>query len=785
MVLSSQAASLNQLRYLKQLLRDRGELLDHNCLLPLLFSFTGWRLKGTRFGATAEQVFAHLGKELSTAAERRFEGIEWGQCDESVLGHIYQLAGDSDRIESQQRVQQPNKNTILADMIAFTQLYTPDWVARILLETAVPPDSRPFARILDPSCGAGNFLLPAVDLIYSARLKLEKPSQAMTAALTQVSGCDIDSLGLFVCALSLTLKASEHLPLADIPKLRLQNVLECDQSPLGSLRRDIAGDSLLNDRYDAVVGNPPYLGRKLLDRRLKEKLKKAYPKSHQDLCTAFIERGLELLNPSGKLAYITQASLLYLPTFGGLRQLILDRHRIDTVIEAGPHVFPMQSGEKVNSVLLVIQEGQSNPSPSRFLNVTAHSEKQAAIALAFDGDSFITKEQDSFRSFRRNAFNYDCPTAFQIIKDCHQKLSEQADIRQGLATTDNARFVKWWWQVPARDIGSRWFPYAKGGGGERWFKPIDTVVNWEDDGSEIKRTVSETYPYLNGKTEWVVKNEQYYFREGLTFSFVNSKGLAVRWLPDGCIFDVGGSALFVQEQELHALLAYLNSSFIASCAKSLNPTINFQVGDLKELPFLNCQKSESVALATYARECIDIKTWLSAFLETARNANAPVKFSEQRPESVIAQATAKIERLTAAEQSIDDLVLNSLTRTAQLDAETARDLRRVCGLAARDRKLVNNPIETAEQFAYRWLNALLLSKSSIELPLSNDESVRTALNLTDHQIHWMKQATGEPVKDYLAGRFMTQHLKAHHGYPRLAVESQESLLRLTQVASDT
>ena len=155
------------------------------------------------------------------------------------------------------------------------------------------------------------------------------------------------------------------------------------------------------------------------------------------------------------------------------------------------------------------------------------------------------------------------------------------------------------------ELNEKWYHHAKGAGSNKWFSPVIHVVDWQNNGENIKRSVMEKYPYLNGKANWVVKNEDYYFKSGLSFSFVSTNGLAVRTLPKNCIFDVGASSIFPNREDQYFLLGYLNSGIVNAFISSINPTVNFQVGDLKRIPvvsFSNHQKEKLGELAQYCHQ---------------------------------------------------------------------------------------------------------------------------------------------------------------------------------------
>lgn len=689
----SRSSLKSDLLALKKLIKDRSESLD-----SLIFACVEQQLNNG--GMSAEQLFKAAGRQVPS---ERCDVLFPKWCDAGSLGYLYQLRQLARRRELQGRVQQPNKQTCVDDLIAFTQLYTPNWVVKFLVESALEGTDRQSSTLIDPACGSGHFLLQAAEML----------------PIENIFGYDIDETGLFIARLSLALQSGKMA--------NNLNLMPVAPEQLGSLAREA-----ISCKFDAVVGNPPYIGRKLMDRELKEKLKQEYPTSHSDLCAAFLARGLELLKPGGKLAFITQSSLLVLPTYEDMRRSILREHTLCTVVELGPHVFPLVSGEKVNSVLLVIQQGKRDGARCNYLDLRDAEDKEQALQ---DG-AWRQVDQRIFERYRACAFNFSCPPAYNVVRECSSTLGEEdVDVRQGLATTDNARFVRYWWQVPADEIGTRWFPYAKGSGSERWFAPIDTVVDWGADGAAIKQAVTESYPYLKGKTKWVVKNENYYFREGLTFSFVSSKNFAVRWLPPGCIFDVGGSSVFAPEHWF--LLAYLNSSFVAECARNLNPTINFQVGDVKELPFL--EAIDKAALARLARECVSLKqaycglTWETAWRE------APSEFFEIAPHQLRERIDNIVGQLREREEEVDRLVLAAAREiNKSIDAPVNRQELRV---------------PNDEGLAYLYTTAFLAQQKPFDPEIQN----------------WIETVAGAPLNKYIGGAFAARHLRAFRGTPKLKI----------------
>jgi len=638
----------------------------------------------------------------------------------TTLGYAYQYFWKPLRRETQTRIQSANKELSSRQLIAFTQLYTPRWIVQFLLQNTILPQIAeenlpaglvsdmllPFDAenvtgkltgaklseftLIDPSCGSGHFLVHAFEILADLHQRDGRSEQqSAELALSQIHGLDIDRPALAVCGLAML--ASYIQRCTALPKEQWNGLAAVDSDVLGSLNRNLPDCHKLMQKYSVVVTNPPYIGRKLMSRELKAGLKQQFNGCHHDLCAPFMVRGLELLKEGGRLGFITQASLLSLPSFTPVRELLSSRCKLACAVELGSGVFPLQGGDKVSSVLIVAEAPHSIPesrptaeAPSIFIDLSNSTNKwRELLAIAREMaanprsaalKNVFRRNLSVFRQSPRLSFQYKCPEFLFDLFSRLPALSSIADVRQGLATTDNTKFLRYWWEVEPTEIGTTWFPYIKGAGTERWTSPILHVVNFADNGREIKKSVSEKYPYLKGKTAWVVKNEQYYFRPGLCFSFVSTEQFAVRLLPSGCIFDVAASAIFVPDEQKLFLLAYLNSRLMRAICKLFNPTINVQVGDVKRLPMLTFSEQARQELSALAQECCALKEKIDSILVPGlASAKAPFStpmLSHQQTakhsHELIAHHQSCLQRLKELERSIDQIVLTQPLELCEL-----------------------------------------------------------------------------------------------------------------------
>jgi hypothetical protein len=530
--------------------------------------------------------------------------------DIANLAFIHQIFCSTDRKEKVlPTLQKANKKISKDDLIAFTQLYTPKWVVDFLIVNVLHSfceidkissryrhflmphirQEKSFAAVnldtitlIDPACGAGQFLFSAFDFFLDLyqRRGFDSTEAATSILSKNIFAADIDDKALWVAGLGLLSKymivskahsqpdVMTHLSWITVADAQFQ-IKESDF--LGSIDNRLFDEHFLKRKYSAVVTNPPYVGRRCLSREIRNTLKIQYPNSSSDLSAAFLERCLAMLSCHGKLGMITQSSVMAIPSYANLRNYLLKNYQIQSAINCGPGVFPLSSGEKIDSILLVINNGRPDPQLEdnriSFIDISDKKDKHLSLKNILRNENLDKDEIDLGADIVRlspKEFSCGLPNNVisQLLPDLADKtklmtkLGEIADIRQGLATTDNNRFVRYVFDVDNKLIGDTWMPYVKGAGGERYFSDNLFVVKWKYNGKEIKEAVTAAYPYLNGKTAWVVKNEEFYFKPGLCFSFINKAGLAVRRLPAGSIFDVASSAIFCSKDLCDKRLLY-------------------------------------------------------------------------------------------------------------------------------------------------------------------------------------------------------------------------------------
>ena len=353
---------------------------------------------------------------------------------------------------------------------------------------------------------------------------------------------------------------------------------------------------LIAQRYDSVVANPPYMGSKGMNVDLKNYAKKEFPNSKADLFAIFMERAFSLLTKSGFNAQINMQSWMFLSSYEELRKCLLDSNTIITMAHLGPRAFGQISGEVVQTTAWIfknLQAAHYKPTFFRLVNGN-ESEKQEKLLNKFS--RFEELKQSDFSQMEGSPISYWLEES--VIDLCKKavKVGDLAKVRKGLVTLDDARFIRHWHEVSFKNIKYKfkshdnieavketWFPINKGGGSRRWYGFTGNIINWKDNGKELKNFIVEKYN--GGSYTKEIRSENFYFKPSITWASISTNSCSFRYCKDGFIFSSGGSCLFPSSEiPIDKLLGVLNSNFIDNLLKSLTPTMNFVAGDIARMP---------------------------------------------------------------------------------------------------------------------------------------------------------------------------------------------------------
>jgi type II restriction/modification system DNA methylase subunit YeeA len=396
---------------------------------------------------------------------------------------------------------------------------------------------------------------------------------------------------------------AEKLPaLRQLSELKGQDMLVA--GALKMLEPLMCQAELLAAQYDAVVANPPYIGSKFHVPLLKGFLKDHYKGYETDAFSTFIDRGLAFSKQNGRLGFMSPFVWMFISSHERLRTRLINNEAITSLVQLEYSGF---EGATVPICTFTLQKGHIDKRVGCFIRLSDFrgSGNQGPKTLMAIEDRncgwFFEASQDQFRKIPGS------PVAYWVSERVREQFTkntpfeEFAKPRIGMRTGDNDRFLRRWFEIDygksnfkaldAKDAvqsGKKWFPYQKGGSFRKWSGNLEYVINWLNDGFEIKSETLRNYPQLSwDNLGWKISNESLYFNESLTWTATSSSYFAARHARPGCLFDVKGSFAVPPQARIRSCLAFLCSPVVQYLVKCLNPTIETQPRDLAVLPYYN------------------------------------------------------------------------------------------------------------------------------------------------------------------------------------------------------
>ena len=578
-----------------------------------------------------------------------------------IIGWMYQFYNTEPKAKVYSR---PNNEQInKEDIPAVTQLFTPDWIVRYMVENSLgrlwleshpnaklksnwkyyldeaeqspevterlralrsqsPVNSPEEIRLIDPCMGSGHILVYAFDVLMqiyesegyntrdASRLILEK----------NLHGLDIDRRAYQLSYFSLMMKArqynrrifaediqpqvyypagwsdgEEYGSLAKVDTLPPKPELSKKQIEIyDNYERDIRVwnfKRLLAKKYDVVVTNPPYLGISGTSAKLSEFVKNNYPESKGDLFAVFIEKCGEMLKITGYQAMITMHAWMFLSSYEKLRSKLICRDIVN-MAHLGARAFEEIGGEVVQTTAFVLSKRNTENYMATYVRLVDYNSQQSKQ------DAYLV-ESDRHAAKKENFAKIPgCPVAYWVSEDLllafeNERLGEICDTRKGLATSDNNRFLRMWFEVGNSNFsfsclsnndsatnGIKWYPLNKGGEFRRWYGNNEYIINWYNNGFEIRN-----FRDLSGKLMSRPQNLEYNFKKAITWTKITSALFSARVSMGGALFDDAAAICYTSNNDLlHFVIGFLNSKCCQAAVRVLNPTMNVQIGDVGNLP---------------------------------------------------------------------------------------------------------------------------------------------------------------------------------------------------------
>ena len=350
------------------------------------------------------------------------------------------------------------------------------------------------------------------------------------------------------------------------------------------LKNQLMVHKLLSQKYDVVITNPPYLGSKHMNDKLKKYLEKNYPNSKSDLFAVFIERCNNLVKINGYNCTVTMQSHMFLSSFENLRKDILSNKTIFNLMHMENMVMGIAFGTAVNIIKnCKINKFKGTYNHINFEDIINEKPKEFPIKE----NRFAQTNSENFSKIPGSPIAYWASEKIFDIFENNKSLGEIANVKKGLSTSNNDRFLRFWYEVEKNKIkfgaknseeflnsNCKWTPCNKGGAFRRWFGNDEFIVNWEDDGLELKNFEKS-----------VIRNTDYYFKQSISWGDISSSKSSFRYKKYGNIFETGGPSIFLENlNKLNYILCLNNTIIINEILKIIAPTLHFNVGDIAKIP---------------------------------------------------------------------------------------------------------------------------------------------------------------------------------------------------------
>ncbi|HHX4111974.1 TPA: BREX-1 system adenine-specific DNA-methyltransferase PglX [Proteus mirabilis] len=442
---------------------------------------------------------------------------------------------------------------------------------------------------------------------------------------------------------------------------------------------------ILSTRYDVVIANPPYMGSKYQTAEVKNFLKDNFKGYEKDLFSAYIVRNLQLAKEHGQLGFMTPFVWMFISSYEQLRSTLIDDEIISTLIQLEYSGF---DGATVPICTFTLTKGHipeyigSYIRLSDFKGAANQAPKTLEAIKNPECGWFYKAKSDDFKKIPGSPIAYWVSEPMRDAFVEGMLLGDLAPVAVGLQTGSNENFVRLWHEVAVNKFGlntknredalessKKWFPYNKGGEFRKWYGNKEYIVNWENDGEEMRN--------FSGS---VIRNPSYYFKEGITWSFVSSSYFGVRYSEPGAIFDVGGSSSFPKVDDIFWLAGFLCSNAAFEFMKIMNPTLNFQVGNVASLPIIE-EKIKTIKdeLSSTSRELIDIHKNDWDMFETSYNFKGnPLVMKKTKDiksalQFLLSEGKETIKNTISLEERNNQLIIDAYNLSSEVSSEISEE----------------------------------------------------------------------------------------------------------------
>ena len=378
-----------------------------------------------------------------------------------------------------------------------------------------------------------------------------------------------------------------------------------------NLKRLAAQAKIMARKYDVVVTNPPYLGNSRFSAKLDTFIKKEYPNEKSDLSMAMFKKALSsYAKESGFVSFITTSSWMFLSSFEKLRKYVFENASITSLVDFGTELFDGKVGHNP-VVAWVCRDTKLNYKMTAVRLVDyCYSRRDEKEKEFFNDENRFSARQDNFEKIPGAPVAYWVSEAVTRAYSDGKTIDELGASRSGMQTGNNDLFLKFWYEIDKRDIGygieseemckkvnPKYIPQPKGGAYRKWYGNLEYVVLYKDDGKALREYQGTS----------IIKNPQYYFREGISWSHTTSKAFSGRYMPRGCIFNVEAPTFYPNKDvNMWYVLGFLNTEITDVLFGTISQTMHYMAGDMAKIPVFLSDDRRTEEVEAYSKQSTEI-----------------------------------------------------------------------------------------------------------------------------------------------------------------------------------
>lgn len=358
----------------------------------------------------------------------------------------------------------------------------------------------------------------------------------------------------------------------------------------------------LSSKYHVVIANPPYMGGKGMNGRLKAFLQDNYTAVKSDLFSAFIVRNTELTLPKGQLGFMTPFVWMFISSYEKLRNFLMNQKTISSLVQLEYSGF---GGATVPICTFTVENAYRPEFKGGYVRLSnfrgAENQGPKTLEAIKDPDCgwFYRASADDFKKIPSSPIAYwASKKAFSAFS--HDSVEEHFDAKKGMAIGDNARFLRAWTEisyfainrdakVPSDTNSHRWYPCLHGGAFRKWSSNKEYVVNWKNDGAEPKSAITEK---TGDHWSRYIISTGYFFSPGINWTAISSSSFSARYHPHGFAFSSASMGAFAKDSDPKLLLLLVNSTVGRHFFSLLSPTLNYGIAELKKIPYIFCDSDD-------------------------------------------------------------------------------------------------------------------------------------------------------------------------------------------------